>query len=209
MSMPFVEYTCTSCNFRGADHVIWGQFFYRMPSGETNLERTLGWCDDCATLAPVEVLPSDDGLVKSRREIEDFKQRLDAISQHEASTRPLWMRLFGLKNWSYDRMDLLRKLNDLKEGHEELTKRARLMKNRRSGQRCLVCSSESVREIPRPLMPSEYESADPFEAVPVDMRHPGCTGQLVARNSEFRLNVRLLRRIYDPDGHLIETVDSC
>lgn len=207
MSMPFVEYSCTDCDFGSADHVIWGRFHYRTSKGEVDLERTLGWCDSCATLAPIEVLPSDDSLAKSLVQIEECKQQLDAISKLESASRPLWIRLLGLSDWSYDRMDLQRQLNDLKQGHVDLKARTLLLRDRRSGRRCLVCSSESVRQIPRPAMPGESEFSALYEQIHVGMQHPGCTGQLVAADSGTRIRMHLFKRVYDLEGHLLETVD--
>lgn len=207
MSMPCVIYTCTACNFRGADYIVWGRFHYRTPSGEIDLERTLGWCDDCGKLAPIEVLPTQDRLAAIQKTIDDYSLRLDVISSDEQATRTWWMRLLGLKPSSPDRPNLERWLRELKQNQAELKTVVEALSGRRAGPRCLVCASESVRQIPRPFMPSEYESADPYAVIPVDMQHPGCTGQLMACNSEFRLNMQLLKRVYDPEGHLIDTVD--
>ena len=205
MSMPFVEYTCTDCDFRDADHVVWGIFYYRTPTGDVDLKRALGWCDDCARLVPIEVLPSAEHLEMYRARIDECRQRLDSLSLQEAASRPLWKRLLRLKSWSYDRMILQQQLDDLKSHNADLKALALQLTTRLSGRRCLACSSESVHQVPQPSMPSEYDSADPYEVIAVEMRHPGCGGQLMARNSEFRLNMQLQKRIYDLEGRLLET----
>ncbi|WP_293392119.1 hypothetical protein [Nevskia sp.] len=207
MSMPFVIYTCTACNFRGAEHVVWGRFHYRTSKGEINLERQLGWCDDCGTLAPIEQLPTRERLAANRALIDEYKLRLTELRESEKSGRPLWMRLLGFKRLSPDRLKLREGLREVEENQIELRRRANTLSERRAGPRCLICSSESVRTVPQPSMPSEYESVDLYEVIPVDMQHPGCTGQLMACNSEFRLNMRLLKRIYDPEGRLLDTLD--
>ncbi|MEO5334848.1 MAG: hypothetical protein H7839_22785 [Magnetococcus sp. YQC-5] len=57
MSMPIDVYSCNKCDLESWNTILWGAYTYVHPSGrEYNLDRNLGWCNACSTLAPVETL---------------------------------------------------------------------------------------------------------------------------------------------------------
>ncbi len=69
--------------------------------------------------------------------------------------------------------------------------------------RCLTCGSDEVSKVPQ--MPEGLNDFyDDYRVkIPIEMKHPGCGGQLLASISEMRLNRSFSDRVYDLGGNKI------
>ena len=187
MSVADTEIWCESCGFRSGSGRIWGFFIYIYRYGspdshETYVNRVAGWCQRCANIEAIE------DLTASVRLAEDLGRK---IANLQRISRSLLYRLFGFGESH---------LNEIRAGihrdEKELRLLAVLFHRRTAPPRCLKCGSVEVRPI---YLPDPREG----EVLELNTRHPGCGGRLLAMKSSIRLNVRLLRRIYDEEGNFL------
>ena len=99
MSMPFLVFSCSRCDFTGASTVVWGEFLYAASPEPVALERELGWCSACAGLAPVEVLPTPDRIDRLRSEIGRHHRRVEAATARARAQQPCVTNLSGIKRY--------------------------------------------------------------------------------------------------------------
>lgn len=60
MSITFLKFACTQCDFRGNSLVTFGLFRYLDGGRYFIADRTAGLCLDCKQIAPIEKLPSTE-----------------------------------------------------------------------------------------------------------------------------------------------------
>lgn len=113
MSWAVTTYRCNKCDFETGDQHTWGAREYVMRNGVRMLmDWTLGWCQDCNNICPVEVL--------------DYERHNRELSYAEADLRAFGPRpgveadAQSIANWNYlagiveDAKDYLRVITERK-----------------------------------------------------------------------------------------------
>lgn len=203
MSMPFIHIECEHGDYSGRSSVLWGRFEYETPTGLISIDRVLGWCHGCASVAPVEVLPSAALVSELERKI---AKALAAEQQHYDEARanmPPWKRALGFRpvlsdesiRLSNARLSWQDDLRDARVALDALT-------DRQSPPRCLVCGDMRVSHFSTlakitDLNPEIRRKQD------AGLKHPGCGGQLTYRQSSVWVSPNLSHRNYDLEGRFL------
>lgn len=208
MSMPFLVFSCTACEYQGSSTVNWGQFTYEAQSRWVPIRRALGWCSSCEDIAPIEILPSNDAVRQLEMDIEQKAKRVDSYKADAARSRSLLGKLLGSQPRlppDIQELDFQRSYreNDLQKERDRLD----LLRRRDCGPKCLLCGSENCIPLPGKITPSGTDRT-PGPATPFGMNHPACSGALLVAHSGLRVSRRLNHRLYDCDGNLLREEES-
>lgn len=198
MSLPVTTFYCTGCDFQRGNAGTWGIREYVLPNGvRLPVDWQLGWCEDCAGLAAVEVL-SEDGHQK------DLKEAEAELAAHPPRPARHWWQLpiFVLNSawqrrigeWERDRLRLQCMLDD---AHDALD----LLRRRSQARKCLVCGSHRVHA---PLITNAELWNDPEQPKRTGFIHPSCGGELWMREDGLRLALKPSVRRYSSEGDLIQ-----
>jgi hypothetical protein len=180
MSVRSVILECTKCQASYSRGVLYGNFRYELPNGDRHsLDRSLGWCNHCATMVAIENL----SCTSSASEVEKIT-RLKA--EAELKLRSVFGRIVGKHRATVRSCD--QKL-------EEIEKRVSFLRQRTAPPKCLECGSADIFQLPWPPWPE-----DPGQPVSAGWRHPTCGGEMVARALGGRLYFSYPPRIYDANG---------
>lgn len=66
MSITFLSFTCTNCDFQGSSFATTGRFLYSHRGQTFQFERRLGLCLDCNKIVAIEDLPDDETMARAR-----------------------------------------------------------------------------------------------------------------------------------------------
>lgn len=205
MSMPFLVFTCTACDYHGNSTVLWGQFDYEDQGRRVPIKRMLGWCESCDDLAPVEVLPSAARLRELQSAIDEKAARVESHKAVAAQGRSLLGKLLGSRpRLPPDIQELDFQRSYAEEELKEERARLEFLAGRDTTAKCLCCGSEGWIPLPRGYLPSGT-AENPGPPVPVGLNHPDCSGQLLVAHSGIRVSRRLDHKFFDRDGYLLET----
>jgi hypothetical protein len=206
MSMPFLDFSCSRCSFTASDVVTWASFSYESSAGLVSLNSNIGWCDNCSTLEPVEILPSIQKIDKMKSEYTDKKHRISRYLERIEPKRSWIKKLLKIHIELPSKFqELQNQCQDLLRDIEEEQQRITLLTSRKSGPRCLSCGSTSCFPLP-PFTPlGTYDN--PGKAIKIGVKHPHCGGDLLVEHSPMRLIVSMNQCIYDTEGNLIQTYE--
>lgn len=207
MSMPFLVFSCSNCDFRATDRVCWGRFNYAGPSGPVPLKRDLGWCDECSDLVPVEILPSVQQIKELKSEIVDKMRRITEARNCIEQSRSWIKKLLRCS------VELPPKIQELQwwckgqtKNIEEDQQRLVVLESRKSDPRCLRCGSTSC--FPLPDYPEPSGSIEkPGPPAEIGVIHPRCGGNLLVEHSGIWIGVYLKCHTYDTEGRFISRED--
>ena len=76
MSVPSIEFICDKCRDTGATGLVHGPMMYRDRDKEYDVNRCLGWCNDCDGFAPIENFSDTDDVLKKLAKVTDELQYL-------------------------------------------------------------------------------------------------------------------------------------
>lgn len=198
MSMPVTTSYCTGCDFQQGNAGTWGVREYVLPNGvRLPVDWRLGWCEDCAGLAAVEVLSEDDRL-------KDLKEAEAELAAHPPRPVRHWWHLYRyvlnsawhnrIGEWERARLRLQSKLDDAHDALAHIRRRSQACK-------CLACGSHRVHA---PLVTNAEPWNNPEQAQRTGFIHPGCGGELWMMEDGLRLALKPSVRRYSPEGDLIE-----
>ena len=154
MSMPYTEIKCEGCDESWTTIMLWGIHSYELPNGKAlNLERSIGWCNKCSSLTPVEEIQS----------LEDEMECLSSLRKDLSKERKLRFTAFKKKFFNNS-------VKSLKLNIAELEQRIEWRKSRQSPPRCLKCSSMDILRV---VIPAYTKST-----IPLSFKHPECGGKL-------------------------------
>lgn len=195
MSLAVTTYYCTQCDFQSGDVRTWGTREYRLPNGVLlPVNKALGWCHDCADIAPIEDLsvePWLDDLRRARNKVDESGER---------PPRGKWRLLRFVFPTRYHRIvedwfSAQCSLDDALDGLELIRMQTRPPK-------CLTCGSERVHT---PLVTNQEPWADDAEPRRTGFQHPECGGEIWMTDAGMRIGLRPTTNRYSPDGLLLET----
>ena len=207
MSMPFLVFTCTDCDYQGSSTVGWGEFAYEGGGRRVPVQHVLAWCTSCNDIAPVEELPDGKRIERLASEIVSKEQELGRMMRMNVQKeRSLLGRLLRLPQRPPREMDELEcRIFLLQEELQHERDRLELLAGRRCGPRCLICGSLDHVPLPEIRLEDACEDApeSPRPAVPVGVRHPGCSGNLLVALPPVRISIAEEQRLYDSSGKRI------
>lgn len=189
MSMPTMTLECDKCGYAGSTGMTHGNLVYKDGDVEIHLRRTLGWCDDCATLVPMEDFSEEEAvLLRLADEIEYLKK-----NDQKSITVCLTKTSKSRRDHRYDEIT-------------ELTHWLHLAKQRKGTEKCLRCESTNVREFDGKYhwVESAYEDVPDEQLQPTGFIHPQCGGEIMAKSCPMRFRLLMEPRYYSMDGRYLE-----
>lgn len=197
MSMSLSIFTCDRCDFRASEDIVWGRFYYQLSDGSLiPLERELGWCSSCKTLAPVERLSINNAI---HDEIQSLK--VD-FARYEAELLNLENRSFFIKCFmsSKKKEEIKKNFAYTRQVLKEKMELVNILSSRKTPPRCLICSSDEVISYE---FPSISIDEPPGKHYLTGFIHPDCGGNIMISNSGIRLIMQMKRRSYSTEGVFI------
>ncbi len=173
------EIKCTQCEFSCLSSVTWGPKYYLTANNEKiSVDRKLGWCFDCDSIAPVESL-DDEALVAIQ--IDELEQSRKCRLMHH---------IFRVISPSYRT-----KMKKLKA----LEIRLMIIKTRADKEVCLKCGTRKILTFSQEARAALQTPNRP--TVP----HPGCSknGNLYSEPSMY-LSIKMSPKYYNTEGQPIE-----
>ena len=139
MSMPFYAFECPRCDFRAHSRVVWGQFSYLIDDTHFLLKRDLGWCDNCMTLVPIEVLPDSDSIEALESEKNDITFEFENGKAALRENQSVLTKFAGLKPRLSPHLKHLKTQLRSKAGQiQNLKNLLKALSYRKSGPKCLI-----------------------------------------------------------------------
>ena len=199
MPIPVTRFYCTHCSYEQRNDHLWGERRYVLQDG-TVLPASwhIGWCEDCAGIAPVENL-SHEGPQRV------FNAAMDALERLPPKPVRRWWNLYWLlfkHEWitqtvKWEEYKLFPRMRRAQEALNILA----LLDERTRPPRCLTCGCEHVTA-PLFLYPEDGTMDRPQKS---PIHHPGCGGEIwLQQDSEFR-SPRISNRRHTPEGDYIGT----
>lgn len=172
---------------------LWGRHEYRIGPHIVPLSKTLAWCNQCASLQPVEDF-------SDRAEVLDKIRRLEQLlSEHLGSTLSLFNDIFYRRSRQQHHKQLLQLTG--------LMHRLDLIHNRRGHECCLSCGSSDLLPFNANLDLAFNEETGQYSGQKyTDFAHPGCEGVFIASADYSDPPSQLPIRQYAIDGSIIETI---
>lgn len=180
MSIPFLIFTCESCDYHSSSFVTFGEFLWNYDGQTFNFDRQLGLCQDCKEVVAMEKLPDPDVMDRAR-------------NIHATYTG---QRLF----WFQEKDEA--KYLASQEGFNVLE---RVMELRRPPV-CLTCGGSDVQPLVLPEVPDGAKGTD-MALTPLGLEHPGCGGQLQVESSGgLRISLNPVTYYFGIDGKAFATL---
>ena len=179
MSYNPLHLRCHSCGISGSSSALNGKCSYILADGtEINLERSLGFCDDCAAFTAIENLDID----QSQSRLSDAVCKRD---QKELLLKQLssgWLAKLGFRN--NDIRQLNRALEFIKAQIVRLQLHVTLCMQRAGCPRCIDCGSTAVRTL---IMPRGADLSATGK-ISVPMPHLNCNDLVEITQSQLRMS---------------------
>jgi len=199
------EFTCSACNYRSSSRVCSGHFEYHVDDEVAQVNRDIGWCNECEGITAVERLPSAADFQHLEQRITSVEATAAAITPKAKSEQTFVRRMLGRQGPNTMRLqDLEWEANRLKERLEELRQRYRLLGGRTSPRRCLYCGSTSLLSSTFGVLHGEEDVEN--VKVSTGVTHPGCGGMLMAARVDIDFVSGYKCMVYDREGRLVETL---
>ena len=181
MSIPFLNFTCDSCDYHESSFVTFGLFLWNYNGQTFSFDRRLGLCQDCKAIVAMEKFPEP-------QEFEEAKKL----------NPELCGKFVNPFTTSYVRQLASR------EGFEVLE---RVMGLRRQPV-CLKCGSSDVQPLVLPEVPDGAKRTD-MVLTNLEVKHPGCGGQLQVEGSgKLRIGVNPVTYYFGIDGKAFATLQD-
>jgi len=214
MSLPFLSFSCSNCEYHATDLVCSGQFSYEGPSGIVSIKKGLGWCNYCSDIVSVEILPSVKRAEELKSDIADKMQRINQCRDRLEQSRSWIKKLFKSPvNLPSEIQDLQWQCKYKSMEMRDEQQRIKLLESRKTPPRCLSCGTTDclplpeIPQLPEPQYPL-FSSETPGQAVKIGFKHPGCGGNLLVEWSDVWVNMKSKHRIYDIEGRFIRSEDT-
>jgi hypothetical protein len=200
MSVPSTNIHCSQCGASGSTLDLNGHFFYQNADGlEVSVERKLGYCHQCATLAPLENL----NLADAEARAQECKDHLGtAIAELERETGR-WVYILGL--WERGVAEARSSLAHWENALACAEWHCKLCQQPDRTPKCLECGSSDVAPLsipPLAQLRTEGPANLPCPAI-------GCTGTLTVAESRLRFRMRSKPpRYFDQEGYELDELED-
>lgn len=200
MSMTSLSFRCDKCDFIASSMVLWGHINYKNNGKSLNVNRKLGWCDDCRQICPIEELASPQTLEVAIAKHRELQATLNSLTEPLKLKRSFLARLLKLEpvlpnTFSSLKSEIAILSDDIQEMREQLS----FFENRKSSPRCLSCGSHRISSLPNFEYPDEVDDYDEAKTVYV-MPHPICGGAIKVHNPSIRFTMKMRERVFDIEG---------
>ncbi len=202
MSMPHLDFSCTACDYNSTSLSLHGRRYYQCNEQFFHAECQTGWCFACKSLAPIELMPDQQVLQQKQFEVAELRKETEKTDNQPKKELGWLQKLMGHKERNektsekYDPF-VKSRLEKLEEEIASSIVLFKLFKNRKSPIKCLACGSEKHLYLNTNEWRRFYKLEKPE---PISFKHPFCGGELLARCSEVRFQMKLEKFIYDLDG---------
>nr|WP_067287008.1 hypothetical protein [Marinobacterium profundum] len=190
MSVPHTTLICNQCNASASTLQLDKYRIYLDGGAEVPVRSTFGWCEECASIRPIERF---DDAAQVRAELNDIETELNQRSSS-------WLKRLFNRDLPARSSSLIQ----LSTKHVTLQHRLALIEKRHGDEACLNCGS-------RRLLPftGDYDlelGIDFFYkgSKPTGFFHPGCGGEFIAEGSDIRFHFARITYCYSPVGELLE-----
>ena len=178
MSSSFLEITCDGCSFSGSSLPTIGRFFWSQNGNFFPIDQQMGLCEDCDDIIAMESFP-DLEVIKRAKEIHPIYLLGKPFMRHLEDDEAKYIA-------SQNSLEILDSVIAL--GRPPV---------------CLECGGDTVHPITIP------EGAHGDKAINLGIKHFGCEGRLKIQGSGMtRIGFHSVRRHYDLNGKLIETIED-
>lgn len=182
MSVPFLTFTCDSCDYGSSSFVTFGEFLWNYDGQTFNIEPQLGLCRDCKAIVAMEKLPDADVMDRAR-EI------------HSTYTGPQLFR--------FQEEDEAKYL----ASQQSFIVLERVMKLQRPPV-CLQCGGSGVQPLILPELPDRAQRAD-IALTPLEVKHPGCGGEFQVQGSgKTRISLAPVTYYFNIEGKAFATLNT-
>lgn len=221
MSMPFLSFSCSRCEYSASD-LFFGLYSYEGPSGPISLGWALGWCNECAKIAPFEIMPSAQKIDELKSKINELQLKIAKEKQRVAQCRDqlmqnrLWIKKLlkiSVKPPPSEIFELNWKCQSHSRKIKDEQQRLKLLASRKSAPRCLKCGATDCFLLPKlPSLPQPkyplFSTEAPSQAEEIGMKHPGCGGDLLVEWADVWVNMKSNHRIYDIEGSFLRSENN-
>ena len=183
MSYPTSLITCEKCQKTYSGDFAWGKYIYEFTCGtQLDLNRQLGWCDDCWSVVEMEDLSTSELSKRIESMRNDWRAHRRGLSRFLPKNRQA-------------AAEVLKKIS-------ELEKNLIYLERRSSPAKCLRCGSPHVSSLPHLNWPSKSGIY-----VRNTWTHPGCGGTMLTHGDDTHYSDLSPLVVYNQDGILIREVD--
>lgn len=204
MSMTSLSFRCNQCEFAASSMVGWGSFLYKDGMHEMAIDRALGWCEDCSTIKPIEMLPTPERINCAEQAYQELELKFSVYYKRLANERSFVSKTLRLKPVLPAFLsDMQLELDYLQSSMNDMRKLAVFLTGRKSAARCLSCASHRVSVLPKFDYPEEAEDYEEDKAIYV-LDHPHCGGEIKAYQPSIRFMLKMCDHFYDREGLLLE-----
>jgi predicted nucleic-acid-binding Zn-ribbon protein len=180
MSMSSTHFECDTCDFTSTSRVLWGKYNYLVDGCTFPIDRQLGYCNGCNSIAPIEKIISVNETLKKLIQVQENLQ------QYRRSTfTTLWNNCFSFKFKEY------------KKQEKALSIYYKISTERSGTEKCLMCGNEDFILLDKPVTGVELVKLKAKKDV---FSHPGCGGHLLAKEDPLRLNCTFSPLLYSFGG---------
>lgn len=190
MSVPHINLTCDRCEASWSPLQLNKHRVYLDGDVEVPIYSTLGWCESCAALRPVEHF---EDAVWTQQEIDEIEAELQSLSD-------TWMKRLGLRLFPGKRVSVDWRAEKL----SSLQHRLVLIAKRRGDEACLVCGSRQLQPFTGDYSLEMDGTFSYVGSKPTGFIHPGCGGEFIATGSDIRFIFSRITYCYSVEGRLIE-----
>ncbi|PKL50479.1 MAG: hypothetical protein CVV42_03000 [Candidatus Riflebacteria bacterium HGW-Riflebacteria-2] len=206
MSLPHLEFQCSKCDFESTSLKCFGRRNYRCDESYIPVSSELGWCFRCKNIALIEAFPDEKEIMGRQNLLQVLVSALEKSKESQPSEIPWHKKLLGIKPKLPEEVkELQYKITALKQHVAEDLARLKLMRDRQSPYKCLICGEEKHVYLTNVEWKRLHEQT---EAIPIGFKHPFCGGEILAGNSDIRFHFKSINYVYDKEGNFIEKADG-
>jgi len=209
MSMPYLIFSCSRCDYSESDLFMNGRFSYKAPSSLLPISRKFGWCNECIGLSVIEDLPSTYKIDKLKANVKKLEEQITELSDRLMESRSWFKKLFNISITPPSEISTLKWQCDINETTIRASQQLlSLLEFRTSQPRCLKCGSMDniiLPELPKISSPDYplFSREDPRPPIEIEFKHPDCGGNFLVKFSDVWVSLKHKNRIYDIEGYFI------
>jgi hypothetical protein len=211
MSLPFLTYSCTDCDFKIGSHRLWTLMSYDTAWGYLPIRKQTVWCYECDMIMSAETIANLATIEEKRARVRENMEEAEKLRASFPDKRRFLQKLYKPKPSPPARLASLElNIDWLQKSLDEEIRLAQVMQHRRSPERCLACGGVQwvrIDDVPQEIWSGTHENPrGPYE---VGLTHLGCGGTIVATYAGQRVSIAdRYHRIYDLEGFLIREEEN-
>jgi hypothetical protein len=189
MSMPSYNLICNKCKYSVSNMIFWHKSSYVDGKTEFFCNKSMGWCDDCSEITPVEDFENTD------YELEEINKRTQWLRDEQGT---FWQALCNLIFPSRRRLQHSY-LNDIYSAYRAIS----LASKRIGTECCLNCGSRKIEHVNSKAKLNLSNNMTYTGSSGTGFIHPRCGGELISNGSNMRYSVKTRTKLYSTEGKFI------